>query len=310
MKSIIIFKYGDGELANQLWNYVSIYAYGLEKGVPVFNPSFYEYHSSFKFLEEENGMVKSMAKLFEDYFGRKQKNWKKFWRKIYRIYPFYIYLTQKSRIISSDKSSNSVVALPPTGNIETFRQKEDQNKVYFDGWLFRNPVGLNKYRKEIISAFCPRDKIVEKVHNRIAELAAKYEKIVGIHIRQGDYVTFKDGHYLIPADRVRTIIDEYIKRNSVIINKTVFVIASDGPIEPKIIQGLNCHISKENAVTDLFLLSACDVVIGSNSSFGDFAAWYGNIPHIIMTKETIDWEYYDSKKEYFENKFCTMVHYR
>ena len=41
MRKIIILKHGGGELANQLWNYLSVYAFGLERGISVLNPSFF-----------------------------------------------------------------------------------------------------------------------------------------------------------------------------------------------------------------------------------------------------------------------------
>ena len=61
-----------------------------------------------------------------------------------------------------------------------------------------------------------------------------------------------------------------------------------------------------NAIEDLYTLSLCDVIIGSNSSFGNFAAYYGNKPHIVLQKETMDWEYYKDRDAYFENKYSVM----
>ena len=66
MKKIVILKHGGGELANQLWNYLSIYAFGLEAKVLVKNPSFFEYHSFFKFLPNES----LTTRLFSLFFCR------------------------------------------------------------------------------------------------------------------------------------------------------------------------------------------------------------------------------------------------
>ncbi len=307
MKKIIILRYGDGELANQLWNYISIYAYGLEKNIPVFNPSFYEYHVHFKLVDRESWIIRLLAKLFENYTNRKQGYLKKFCRKAYQIYPFLIKIISKGNLISSDDPSNKIIYLPPT-NLD-FRSNITNNKIYFNGWLFRNPKGLEKYRNEIIKAFCPKDEITERVHGIISSLFAKYKKVIGLHIRQGDYKTFKGGQYFVTEKRFREIVDEYVKRNGIDSNSTCFLITSDGPIDPKTFNGLNIYISKENAVTDLFLLSATDTIIGSDSTFGDFASWYGDIPHIIATNNPIDWNYYSTRRVYFENKYCTMVHY-
>lgn len=307
MKKIIILKYGDGELANQLWNYISIYAYGLEKKTPVYNPSFYEYHSFFNLINNENIIVKFASKLFSNYTRRKGYPWKKVWRKIYRIYPFILELTKKSQVISSDSRSNTVIYLPPTKSNPSLAEKETLHEIFFDGWLFRNPIGLKNYRERIISAFCPRRNIVNKIIDITSTLRNKFNRVIGVHIRQGDYSTFKSGRYLISQKRVREILDEYMSKFKISAKKVVFLLTSDGKIDLEHFRGLNTYQSKENAVTDLFLLSATDTVIGSDSSFGNFASWYGNIPHIVMSSNPMDWEFYENKKEYFENKYCTLV---
>jgi hypothetical protein len=89
--------------------------------------------------------------------------------------------------------------------------------------------------------------------------------------------------------------------------ETVFLITSDGPIDPHLFFDLETHISQENAVTDLFLLASTLAIIGSDSSFGHFASWYGNIPHIVLKKQAIDWEYYKDKDKYFVNKYLELL---
>jgi len=56
------------------------------------------------------------------------------------------------------------------------------------------------------------------------------------------------------------------------------------------------------------LLAATDIIIGSDSTFGAFASYYGNLPFIVFEKK-IDWNYYKDKKYFFENKKCTTVHF-
>ena len=170
-------------------------------------------------------------------------------------------------------------------------------------------MGLKKFREQLILAFTPYTKIEHKVKSIIKPLRQKYRRIIGIHIRQTDYKTFKGGAYFMSQKRVREIIDEYIQKDSIDKNNTLFLITSDGHIEEPLFKDLNTHISKENGIMDLFLLSSTDTIIGSDSSFGAFASWYGNIPHIIMTDNTIDWNYYTDKKEYFENMYSKMVQY-
>lgn len=288
MKKIIILKHGGGELANQLWNYISIYAFGLETGVPVRNPSFFEYHYFFNFLKNESWITRITSNML----FRTPRRRNSFINRNQRIkYAQIVWITAKfnqSSVYSSENTENKVTILPPSASLPT--RFDNCEKIYLTGWLFRNPKGLEKYAAELRQAFMPKNEIMKKIDAIVSPLREQYENVVGIHIRQADYAEFKNGAYFISQNRVREIVNEYMGKFSLSKNKTVFIIASDGKINESVFDDLNIYISKENSVTDLFLLSKTDVILGSDSSFGAFAAWYGNIRHIIFKKEKMDFE--------------------
>ncbi|MEN9625946.1 MAG: hypothetical protein RL557_274 [archaeon] len=306
MKKITILKHGGGELANQLWNYISIYAYSLENGDRVSNPSFFEYHSYFSPIKNERILTKFLSFWFKNFSGRRSSPRSRFWRFIYSLYSEVIQLLRSNCVVSSENQENIVTYLPPTSSSIHL---ENKKKLYFTGWLFRNPVGIKKFRKEIVNAFSANEKILARVHAIIQPFRQQYDRIVGVHIRQHDYKVFKNGAYFISQDRVRGILREYEDQFYSDIRRTLFLITSDGPIDQSVFQGINIYVSKENAVIDLFMLSKTDTIIGSDSSFGAFASWYGDIPHIVMKKESMDWEYYKGRKEFFENKYCKLAHF-
>ncbi len=304
-RKAIILRHGGGELANQLWNYASIYAYSIYADIPLKNPSFFEYHSFFRFLPKES----FWTKVFSSFFTVPRRRT----HPINRIGRFIYLLFSKRKetmcekcVITSQNSSNTPTYLPPTEVL--LPHFNPCRELFFTGWLFRNPRGLEEYRDEIVEAFRPREWIEESVTSFLQD-KADYTHIVGVHIRQGDYKTFKDGRYLINENRTREIIEEYIRIAGVVKDKTFFIICSDGKVDEKAFTGLNFAVSKLTAVEDLFLLSKTNAIIGSDSSFGAFAAYIGNIPHIVMKKEMMDWLYLKGKKEFFINKHSTMVHY-
>ena len=86
MKKIVILKHGGGELANQLWNYVSIYAYSLECGAKITNASFFEYHYYFKFINKEGITTKFFSCWFKSAVSRRSSLRNRFWRNTYIIY--------------------------------------------------------------------------------------------------------------------------------------------------------------------------------------------------------------------------------
>lgn len=300
MPKNIILKNGGGELANQLWNYISIYAYSLEIGATTSNPSFFEYHYYFRFLKNESLIIRLLFLFFKKP-RRRNHIINKIFRLKYKLLAEIIGTLNKNRLVSSVNSTNQVTYLPPSAK---FDRKDD--KQYFLGWLFRNPVGIEKYRADIMNTFKPIEKIENKI-NEIFKEFSKYQKVIGLHIRQGDYKTFKKGKYFIEQKRIAEICKEYLSNNNLNKNSTIFVITSDGNISTSLFNDLNIYISKEDAVTDLFLLSKTSTIIGSDSSFGHFASWYGNIPHIVIKNELIDWEYYRNKNKYFINKYLELL---
>lgn len=310
MKKIVILRTTGSELSNQLWNYVSIYAYALERNLVLENHSFFEYGNYFT-IPAPNLFLKLFFFLpFTNYTKRKQSFKRRLWRKVYEYYAKTITLHNSDSVLVSDNSQNKPFYLPPTTENKGLSALEKSaDTIYLDGWLFRNPAGIQKYRKEIQSYLRPRKDIENEVVYKIQEARSKFKHVVGVHVRQGDYATWRGGAYFVPQARVREILDEYLKTTKTKGSETCFIITSDGPITASIFDGLNTSVSEENAIYDLFLLSSTDVIIGSNSTFGAFASYYGNIPHVVMTKEKIDWNYYADKKSYFENKYCTMVHY-
>ncbi len=235
--------------------------------------------------------------------------------RIYKKYVSYILNKYQSKIINSGKSltERGIFYLPPSINNNKNDQKlikkiqEKNEKLYFRGWLFRNPAGIQKYRTEIIKYFEPKYCIRKKVIDFIDKLKKKYQYLVGVHIRQGDY---KNGnfrkYYFSPRQAYEILID--FKEKSGIKN-ICFVICSDEKVDLTIFKNINIIAGPGDFIKDLFILASTNFIIGSNSTFGSFASYYGNIPIVIFKRGNINWNYYFNKKGYFENKECTMVQY-
>lgn len=302
-KRFVILTSGGGELANQLWNFISIYAYALHSGATVSNPSFFEYHQYFKFLTNESSVTRFFSFWFKGAIRRRAHPINQFWRRLYSFYAKVMTAMHRNAICSSQNETSAVTYLPPSADFEVPANRT----VYFKGWLFRNPKGLVQYGAQLREAFRPSAAIEARVVKVMRDLYSEGKTILGIHIRQGDYATFKDGAYLIPPARMKVIVDAYLEQRGLARDTVVLFIASDGPVAPDIFSEYSTYFSKENAVTDIFLLAACDAVIGSNSSFGHFASWYGNVPHIVAQTESMDWSYYHGHTEYFENKYATLA---
>jgi len=309
-------------LANQLWNFISIYAYCLEKK--------YTYQN-FSFFEEKKHKGEKIFNSFIDYsryFNIPLKNIfikimlffhlrnNKFFRKI-RPYHKYVKIIKIFRGEKIIYSGGSPFYLAPSENknkeqTEKIKKLElDQGKkIYFSGWFFRNPLGISKYHEEIVEYFKPKKEIQKKIAGLTEKLKSQYEHIVGVHIRQSDYKKeFLDGKLYFNEKEVSIFLGQYLDYYNKKSEKTCFIICSDEAVNLNYFTGLNVIKSDFNGVTDLFLLAATDIIIGSDSTFGAFASYYGDIPMIVFQRNKIDWDYYKDKQKYFENKYITMVNF-
>ena len=319
-KKIIILDHKGGRLCNQLWNYISVYAYCLEKNYQCHNYSLYKYDNDFNIQDKD--LLYKIFLLLNTTTYVLGKN--RFVHKLYRWYVNHMETKYGDEIIDSgfDFLISGVTYLPPTPprrpldtTTNNIIANSKHNTTYLEGWLFRNPVGIEKYRKEIHHYFLPKKQIRIKAESFTKELRSKYKHLLGIHIRQGDYI----GDYLgaqspaakiyVNEEEASSFIGQYLSLSRKSPQETCLVICSDGPVDIRPFQGLNVTLSKGDPVQDVYTLSLTDVVIGTNSTFGAYASYYGNIPFVVFDKNGLDWEYYRDKTKYFENKYCKVVNY-
>jgi hypothetical protein len=309
IKKVIMLSHDGGELANQLWTSASLYAFSKEIDAQYENYSFFEYGKYFNPQVVPQSFFASILFRLPINFKRRSGISSKIFRTIYKTVQVFLKpLIYKNLIPSS--CDGGIYYLPPTKDFNLPNVIYSKKYLYFtsvSGGVFRNPVGMEKYRNDIVHYFSPNTKIEKKVSSIINEIRRNFKKVVGIHIRQTDYKEFKGGKYFISQEKVVSIAREYLEINGIKKEDVCFLITSDGAIDESLWNGLNIYVSKENMVTDLFLLSSADAVIGSDSTFGHFAAYYGNIPHIIMKNEPIDWNFYKDKNCFFWNKYLTVM---
>lgn len=300
MKKVVILHHNKGQLANQLWNFVSIYAYCLEKGYRCENWSFFEYRKYFN-ISVRNRLIdflffKSYC-LYSPFFPFRVA------RKIgYILYDFFVALIRffyKEKIVYSGNSFNEVndfYYLPPTkestGKLADLENDKKIETIYFDGWLFRNPKGLLKYRKQIIEYFQPKKNYRRKVDTFVNNLRKKFKHLVGVHIRQrarGDSkeVVLENRKMYISNQELEIVekaIWIYLKEVRRKASQTCFVVCSNKKVDiSNFSKLLNIVFAGGNLIEDLYLLTKMDAILGCRSTFGTFAAFYGNIPHFTFT---------------------------
>jgi len=274
-KKVTILQHTGGELGNQLWNFASIYAYCLEKDLACNNNSFFEFYEFFPHLVTKNVFLKFLFFYpFVKYRGGRDKLFVKFFRLFYKIYLFFVHIFKKEKIITVNQTNDGdVFYLPPSEEPREISVMEKKDSFYFDEGIFRNPKGIAKHRNKIIGHFLPNEDIQNEVAEKLSTMRDKFDFIVGVHIRQGNYRNLKRGKFFVDPGHMRTFIDEFISKFKVDIAHTCFYISSDSDIEAKFFTGLNYKMNNGNIAVDMFTLAGADIIIGSDSHFGSFASY-------------------------------------
>ncbi len=298
-RKLIIVDHNGGRLGNQLWNIANLYAYCLERSFTLRNYSFYQYDRSFQMVS-----FSTIADFFLKHAPSRMK------RKVHTLLRRAILTNPHSiKIYALGKEDVPVrFYLPPSDNPSSEQNtllrvaEAASTPLYTFGWMFRNPTGLDKYRKEIVQYMRPSNSIRKKTAIRIATLRKQYTTLVGVHIRQGDYTTYAGGSLLFSPNEVRSLLDSYIQETGKDIARTLFVLCSDTKLDTTAFTGLHHTQGDTGPIEDMYLLSQTDRIIGSNSTFGGFAAWYGNIPITVFSHQKIDWKQEETRRHFEYNR--------
>jgi len=162
--------------------------------------------------------------------------------------------------------------------------------VVVSGWYVRYYDLFLKYRDEICDLFTIDAQYTEPVRQRMEKdgrgtVAAASSPVLrlGVHIRRGDYAVWNDGIYCYSDERYAEFISQFA---ALMADRQVEVYLStnDGSVTLDGFRALvhspnvRLHLLAGNAVEDLYMLSACDYIIGPPSTYSLVAAMYRDLP--------------------------------
>lgn len=272
-----------GQLANRMILFSHFIGFCKENNISLLNPSFVDYAHYFK------GTISNSVPKFptnennEQFNKNKQSKVKNYIIKIFSKLISKIFCNSNyngklttSINLSSEQHKNKEFDLNDMKNVKLLNKAK---LTFVKGWLFRDYQNVEKHYETIKKYFEPLDIYLNNINNFIDNLRNQYDKLIGVHIRKGDYRNFENGKFYYEDD---TYIN-YLKQLKYIFDNfnIIFILFSNEKIDKEIYkkEDLNIAFGLGNFIEDLYSLSKCDYIIGPPSTYSLWASYYGKVPH-------------------------------
>ena len=269
-----------GRLGNRLHTHVNTLAWCIENNFNLINLSFSEYtdlfqtspkHNSGNFHQNKNFLFKTLS-------SRLLKN---FLRKLFLSDKW---LERLSFLINQISPSSSGLLQES----DLSRQINQKKINLIKDWDICCSNSIQIHQHKLRDYLCPNNRFVVSAEKIIDELRSKYDCVIGVHARRGDYATYLDGIHYHPWESYLNWVNEIKKVLELSGKKNVGIfVCSDELPPPFIVENHTIHVTSENELMiDIHALSLCDYNIGPPSSFGTWASWYGKVPRLVVNHST------------------------
>ena len=179
-----------------------------------------------------------------------------------------------------------------------FRRVATHRVTTCAGWQIAGWERLRRRQREVRAYFQPANEHAASARRFIAKQRERFGRLVGVLIRQGDYMTWHNGRFGYPSEQYATWMREVLELEGGA--GVGFLIASDARQNPAIFAGLPHVFSTGSAneggpaIASFAELAECDVIMGPPSTFSATASFVGGRPlwplnsrGQVMSKEQI-----------------------
>ena len=255
----------NGQLCNRLFIISAFVANAMEYKYKLISDSFDDYLHQFESVNDE-------AAFFNIRFLNSYNNIERF------------YLRLISKIAYSNSSLAQRLKLVPqlqNGNInnDEFIRNAISKKLVVRGWPFWDVENFIKHSTAIKKIFAPRKQYVERASNFINSIPVKYDYLIGVHIRRGDYINHVNGRFYFSfttyAQKMAEVYEQVILSGK----SAAFILCSNEPVELNSDVSFPYYISSLDGMSDLVLLSKCNYIFGPPSTYSMWASFYGDVPY-------------------------------
>lgn len=196
--------------------------------------------------------------------------------KLLKLYSQFRSKSDKWIIISDDGRDYDL-------NNPEFIKQATTKTLITQGWLFRNKQKFPNHSDSIRQIFTPLHQYRNNINHLIGQCRSTCDVLVGVHIRKGDYVNFKNGIYFYTnetyLEKMKTIADFFKDK------KVGFLLCSNEPVDLSVFKELTTFNASGQFIEDMYSLAQCDCIIGPPSTYSKWACFYGEVPLCNFTKD-------------------------
>jgi Glycosyl transferase family 11 len=270
-----------GQLANRLLLFGHFLANAVEYGYRIVNPGFDDYKTYFKatstgdFLDLDVSLNNNLLPVNSVYLPLLRAGCRMLPRS-----SFHAVIRHYNNTVFYDLNDTDFV------------EKALSSVVIVDGWYFRDYVHFRKHAQVLRKIFVPLENHQEKVQILLEKCRGLGDVVVGVHIRRGDYKTWRGGKYYFTDQAYRNAMQQLESYFSARGKTATFLICSDESVESERFSPLTVIPAGGHQVEDLYSLAGCDYIIGPPSTFSMWASFYGEVPlyHLSFEEEKLDIE--------------------
>lgn len=161
-------------------------------------------------------------------------------------------------------------------NDRSFTEKVQKPIVFLFGRFFRDYYNFEKHQAVIREFFRPLPEYESVVHEYVVRAKENADLVVGVHMRRGDYAQFANGRYFYSQLEYYAKMKEL--QEKLTDKKITFVLCSNEIIVEDIFRDITFIKAQGHLIVDMYLLAACDLIMGPPSTYTQWASFYGNKP--------------------------------
>jgi len=168
-------------------------------------------------------------------------------------------------------------------NAELLETYGNRKYVFLQGYAFHAHAALTRNLDIVREFFRPIEKYERVIDNALSKARQDVDVLIGVHIRHGDYKEYLHGKLYFELEHYIKVMQEVAAQFG---SKRVrFIVCSDSAFTPDQFKPLDVHMGPGEALTDMYALAGCDLIIGPLSTFSGWASIYGDVKLLGLYKK-------------------------